>query len=285
MDTETKIEIDRRILGFFLSLIPGVIILGFSVESYVRLLTIRNYFFSPRAELLLTLLIIFSLLLLLGSYLIWQGYQIIGGDLAIFSSISSIILFIIHQGRYGLKYIPPFLLSPSFLIIFSMLGIIGGVMNIKGEKNKNQFNMNLKVPSLNEKLQQLGKKLNISKKDIDKVKAASSNSKKVKLRWILEGILSIISFIVGFFLGRSYHPTFPSARGYPFATGLTTLKGLHAARKRSQRVQVFRILLNTIPLLALLLGLMFGLEIGPSPYPKNIMYGVNAGKEATSKRN
>ncbi len=129
---------------------------------------------------------------------------------------------------------------------------------------------------MNETLQHIGKKLKISKNEIEKVKSARSNSRKGKLRWILDGILSAIAFVVGFFTGRSTQPI--SQGGYPFATGLT----LTASTNSSYHQRGIRILLITFPIIAFVFGLMIGMLAEPAPYPNTILYGVY-GREGNIK--
>ncbi|NIQ04664.1 MAG: hypothetical protein GWO20_02710 [Candidatus Korarchaeota archaeon] len=139
MNKETVIEVERRVTGFLLSLISGTLSLGFGVATYVSLIILRNYFFSPIVEFLLTLHLILSLLVVLGACFIWLRYQTIGGRLAVLCSISTIILFITLHGGFEWKYLPSSLLSLpliGFYIILSTLGIIGGTMGLERGETK-----------------------------------------------------------------------------------------------------------------------------------------------------
>jgi uncharacterized membrane protein len=89
----------------------------------------------------------------------------------------------------------------------------------------------------NQALQKIGKELNISDKDIKDIRKAGFTSKI--LYWIITAIIAIISFIIGFLVGRG--TLIPSgggpSGGYPFAGGLVIPSAL-SGKKRSSKIAI-----------------------------------------------
>lgn len=128
---------------------------------------------------------------------------------------------------------------------------------------------------MKEKIYEIGEKLNISEKDINLVKNSDGKPSKGTIQWILSALVSAISFIIGFFMGRSQVLTSGSTQGYPFAAGLTVAID-SSERLDIQDIQRIRaILVIVLPIITFLLGTILGVKLDPSPsYTGNIRYGV-----------
>lgn len=121
---------------------------------------------------------------------------------------------------------------------------------------------------------EVGKKLNVTEKEINAVKNAGDRSRNGKREWLLSGLISVISFIVGFFTGGFIAQ--PAPGGYPYAAGLTASVGSTTRRKG------IRMLLTLLPIITFLFGTLLGSANAPT-YPASTRYGVY-GQEGTRNR-
>jgi len=112
----------------------------------------------------------------------------------------------------------------------------------------------------NQKLLEIGSKLNISSYDIKSIKKWHMTSKI--LYPIIAAIIAIISFILGYFIGQS---TCSSCGGYPYLSGIFSPVGL----KQDKKSKIAIILIAAMGfLLAFKLSSVFGQAIKYNVYKK-----------------
>lgn len=120
---------------------------------------------------------------------------------------------------------------------------------------------------INDKLQAIGSKLNVSTQDIKSIQKTHrfSNLKY----YIATAIIAILTFILGFFAGQGTCPasSVSPGAGYPFAGGLFTL-GASGSKKRASKIAI--ILLSAIAFfIALKTFPVFGQAMDYDVYAKN----------------
>ncbi|MEM5855116.1 MAG: hypothetical protein QW472_02225 [Candidatus Aenigmatarchaeota archaeon] len=114
-----------------------------------------------------------------------------------------------------------------------------------------------------QKLQEIGQKLNITDEDIKNIKKAGLTNKI--LYWITTAIIAIISFIIGFFAGKVTCPS-TGGGGYPYAAGLVIPNTL-ISKKRNSKIAI--LLLSVIVfLVAIKLSPAFGQAIKYNVYKR-----------------
>ncbi len=100
---------------------------------------------------------------------------------------------------------------------------------------------------MNQKLQEIGGKLDVTQEDISGMKRAGLKS-RVRY-WVVSAAIAILSFILGFFLGKGSCP--PAGGGYPFYMGLVPAalpgKNLNKIAVLLVSVIVFLVALNVVP--------------------------------------
>ena len=103
---------------------------------------------------------------------------------------------------------------------------------------------------VNEKLQRIGKKLNVLNKDIKSI--SKKGIARNILYWIIGVLVAILSFILGFFVGKTKCPSLYSA-GYPFAMALAIPSVLNNKKKSNKIVallisaMIFLVALKSVP--------------------------------------
>lgn len=135
---------------------------------------------------------------------------------------------------------------------------------------------------LNKKLNKIGRKLNVSEKEIAAVKKSEEDHSKAIFQWFISALVSAISFTVGFFTGRSVHS---SNGGYPFAAGLTAVFDPSDRIKIQDIQKIGGILLIILPIITFLFGREVGIWMKPKPPTFSIgpTYGVY-GQNNNNKR-
>lgn len=116
---------------------------------------------------------------------------------------------------------------------------------------------------LNKKLKEIGQKLGVSEKDIRDMgkKGIARNI----LYWIIGIVVAILSFMVGFFVGKGTCPV-ESSGGYPFAAGIV-IPSMLSNKKKSTKIAV--LLMSAIAfLVALKAAPVFGQAIKYNVYKR-----------------
>jgi hypothetical protein len=137
---------------------------------------------------------------------------------------------------------------------------------------------------VNKKLQEIGKKLDITDKDIRNIGKVGFTTKIVY--WIVTAIIAVISYIIGFFVGKGTCPstgvvttttsiatttttiatttsTTTTTIGYPYAAGLM-IPSILAVKKRSSKIAI---------LLVSAVAFLIAIKIYPI-FGQAIMYNV-----------
>lgn len=113
----------------------------------------------------------------------------------------------------------------------------------------------------NQKLKEIGKKLDISEQDIRGLR--KKGIARYILYWIIGIIVAILSFLVGFFIGRGTCPSV-SGGGYPFAAGIV-IPSMISSKKKSTKIAV--LLISAVAFLVALKGMpVFGQAIKYNVY-------------------
>ncbi len=101
---------------------------------------------------------------------------------------------------------------------------------------------------VNQKLQEIGQKLDVSEKDIKDL--GKTDFKSRILYWIITAAIAILSFILGFFAGKGSCP--PAGGGYPFSMGLVPVA--FSGKGKNFKISVllvsviaFLVALNAVP--------------------------------------
>ena len=121
---------------------------------------------------------------------------------------------------------------------------------------------------MNQKLQEVGSKLNVSKEDIRNIQKEKIKGKFLYL--IIGLIIVVFSTIVGFFMGKA-NPVCINCEGYPFAAGLIATKGASKKKKFFLATIIATILLSVIGFVAAYRTgqNMFGIAIGYNVYRRS----------------
>jgi hypothetical protein len=93
------------------------------------------------------------------------------------------------------------------------------------------------------KIVKISKELGVNEKDIIQIKKKNGFVNKL-IYWIISAIIAIISFILGYFVGKSSCLNHISA-GYPFASGLV----ISSALKEKGKPKIMLLLLSTLAFL------------------------------------
>ncbi len=97
------------------------------------------------------------------------------------------------------------------------------------------------------RLQEIGGKLDVTPEDISGMKRFGLKNRLIY--WIITAAITILSFILGFFLGKGSCP--PAGGGYPFSMALTPV--VFPGKNRSKAVVLlvsavaFLVALNAVP--------------------------------------
>jgi hypothetical protein len=125
--------------------------------------------------------------------------------------------------------------------------------------------MFIKNKMVNKKLRSVGEKLNVSEKDIKNIKKAGFLNKI--WYWIIAVLIAIITFIIGFFVGKANCPASTGGLppGYPYASAIIALPALYSKKKSSK---IFLLLVSTLAFLIALKTPVFGQAILYNVYKK-----------------